>query len=228
MELDKEGLEAAAAALVEKRNLWDFNPSEHGFPENVPIEISIGSPYDAALCEAKIAITAYLAARPTKDTLNVTVDESPLNILNPGGFKEIRITTARPSVVDGDLERDIELADNHLNKLLETGGRSWCLHIPARQDDVDLVFSRLIKYAKQLSAITQTEVKDAWQPMDSVPKDGRKLALLTEYTWHKDKKELFHDYGYWSTHNGGGWVHQVLGKIIGWADLPSLPAKETT
>lgn len=75
----------------------------------------------------------------------------------------------------------------------------------------------------------ETRVPDGWNyNMDEAPRDGRRLALLTKYTWYEGKVEFHHDHGYWTKFNKGEtkghWVHNVLGKIVAWADVyPALP-----
>lgn len=46
-------------------------------------------------------------------------------------------------------EQLIEKCEKHLFDLLRSGGRSWCLHVPARvNEDVDVLFNELIQRLK--------------------------------------------------------------------------------
>lgn len=71
-------------------------------------------------------------------------------------------------------------------------------------------------------------VPEGWQPMETAPKDGKPiLAWLTWYPHGLQGREEYAERNYdiltWTNHNGGGWVHYVLGKPTHWRPLPAAP-----
>lgn len=57
------------------------------------------------------------------------------------------------------LQNDIIAARKHIDDLLRSGGRSWVLHVPAIDSDVDLVLLRIIDWAE--SAVITLDTKNA-------------------------------------------------------------------
>ncbi len=66
------------------------------------------------------------------------------------------------------LEADIDLARTYLRRICD--GEKLFMSIPARKDDFDLVFDRVIRAAQ---ASTPAE----WQPIADAPRDGRHILL---------------------------------------------------
>lgn len=58
--------------------------------------------------------------------------------------------------------------------------------------------------------------------MAAAPKDGRCIALLMLSGFAKSPGTR--DIGYWTDHNGGGWVTARQGTPVAWCELPPLPA----
>lgn len=62
-----------------------------------------------------------------------------------------------------------------------------------------------------------------WQPIESAPTTGESVLL---YLYCPDKKCEGVTTGYWTEHNGGGWVYNgFLGIVTHWQPLPAPPGE---
>lgn len=63
-----------------------------------------------------------------------------------------------------------------------------------------------------------------WRPIETAPKDGTRLILATISDGDVDSSS-----GYWTDHNGGGWVRFMPWQPTHWLPLPPIPTdtKET-
>jgi len=70
-----------------------------------------------------------------------------------------------------------------------------------------------------------------WQPIETAPKDG--TPILARMLWYprglhgrEEYAERYFDILRWTTFNGGGWVHYMLGQPTHWMPLPPPPINQ--
>jgi hypothetical protein len=58
-----------------------------------------------------------------------------------------------------------------------------------------------------------------WQPIETAPKDGTRVFLGYDYQGFLFTAST----GYWTEHNGGGWVRECMFQPTHWMRLPEPP-----
>lgn len=65
-----------------------------------------------------------------------------------------------------------------------------------------------------------------WQPIETAPKDGQRILVWFEpFEGHKQFRDPqdWQGIARWTDHNGGGWVHYLMGIPTFWQPLPAPP-----
>lgn len=70
--------------------------------------------------------------------------------------------------------------------------------------------------------VQPTVLLNDWAPMDTAPRDGRKVLLrIRHYNWRYEHGVCWQQdvVAEWIDRNGGGWTwHGIMGEPIGWKD----------
>lgn len=95
--------------------------------------------------------------------------------------------------------------------------------------DIDYASTQTIKEAARKIESLEAELaamrqRVEWRPIETAPKDGTRLILATISDGDVDSSS-----GYWTDHNGGGWVRFMPWQPTHWLPLPPIPTdtKET-
>lgn len=63
-----------------------------------------------------------------------------------------------------------------------------------------------------------------WRPIETAPKDGTHIRVRVRWQGRGWPEPIYNDdEARWTDHNGGGWVHYVLGDPVEWMPLPPPP-----
>lgn len=177
-----------------------------------------GDGLDSSDCDLLFDYIEYLEenALMTPEEADRAYDEAEPISLKPGQAEQIAaaVTKPAPSPTPGEVEEALSHVEGRLQ--YDASGRGdWACTECNEQEPRHKASCELATLRAALSR------GGGWTPIETAPKDGRCVALLMQAGFAKSPGTR--DVGYWTDHNGGGWVTARPGTPVAWAEIPPLP-----